>query len=212
MSKIMEQDSSIIKSLAKWENDHPYITAFVLSCLIVSYAMFSTPSVSIVDKEVAQTENISIVNIDQIQAPKRIVKKQYSTEKGEVSDTSNVDRARGVSDNPNAVDISFFPNIAPPKPAGRLKDLYPDSAKKENVEATVLVELLIAASGIVTNVKVLAIKLTKALPPTIQIRLFSDFGRDARRILKGAQFTPPIVNGKRVPIKMEMPLRFRLRK
>jgi len=62
----------------------------------------------------------------------------------------------------------------------------------------------------VRNVSVLGIRLSKALPPEIHAKVAKEFARDAKIILMSAQFSPPVVNGKRVPIKMEMPIKFRL--
>jgi hypothetical protein len=44
----------------------------------------------------------------------------------------------------------------------------------------------------------------------MQKLLKNDFASDTKKILLGAQFSPPIVNGKRSPIKMRLPLKFKL--
>lgn len=204
-------NTSIICRIQNWESKHPYVFSCIVSSIIVMYALFRSPSLEISDEDAIPTDNIQFVNIDTIQAPKRVVKKEISTEESDVSeDTTNVERAVGTSDDENAVDIAFFPNIAPPKPVSRLKKLYPKTAKEMDIEATVNVELLISANGKVKNVKILGIRLSKALPTEMSTKLTKAFSRDAFKILYGAQFSPPIVNGKQVPIKMEMPLKFRL--
>ena len=52
----------------------------------------------------------------------------------------------------------------------------------------------------------------KYATPKLEIEklLTNDFGKDALNILTGAQFTPALINGKRSPIKMELPLKFKL--
>lgn len=204
--------AGILNCLNEWDLKHPYLFSFTFSLIVVLYALIRTPSLDVIDENLTPTDLIQFVKIEEMQAPKRIVKKEITVEDStDVSeDTSNVERAVGTSDDADAVDISFFPNIAPPKPIGRLKKLYPDSGKEMNIEAVVNVELLIASNGRVRNVKILGVVLTKALPSAIHSKIAGDFARDALKILRGARFSPPVVNGKRVPIKMEMPLKFRL--
>jgi len=72
------------------------------------------------------------------------------------------------------------------------------------------VEILIAPDGIVRKVNVLAVRISKALPAELNKKLSNEFSSASIQILLGAQFSPPIVNGKRVPIKMELPLNFRM--
>ncbi len=93
---------------------------------------------------------------------------------------------------------------------GKLRRIYPQSAREMNLEATLNVELLVAPDGRVKRVQIIGIRLSKDLPPESYGRLVKDFSRAAVQILLGAQFTPPIVQGKKVPIKMELPLKFRL--
>jgi len=208
---IPKRKFGIIKFLADYDERHPYVFAFIISMIIVSYMFFSTPSLEVSEENMISSENITFIDMDTIQAPKRVVKKDVSATEGDVSeDTSNVERATGTSDDADAVDISFYPNVAPPKPIGRLKKYYPEAAKENNIEAKVIIELLISASGKVKNVNILGVRLSKQLPPELYSKISKLFAKDARRILLGARFTPPIVNGKQVPIKMEMPLNFRL--
>jgi len=194
-----------------WEREHPYAVSFFLSLIIISYMLFYTPSLEFSKEDFSPVENIQFLDIETIQSPKRVVKKEVTTDEVDVSEeTTNVERAVGTSDEESAVDVSFVTNFIPPKPVGRLKKIYPKSGKEHNVEAIINVELLIAANGKVKNVNILGIKLTKALHPELYRQIARDFTRDARKILLGAQFTPPIVEGRQVPIRMEMPLRFRL--
>ena len=206
----------MIKCLARFfsylmikEDEHPYSFSFVLSVLIVAYIIFHTPKINLSNTNLDTTEDeIHFIDIERMSAPKRIVKKQMSTTATDAS--VSTERAIGTSDEANAVDISFFPNIASPKPVGRLKKIYPEAARKEEVEAVVTTEILINASGKVVNVRIIGIRLSKAVTTEMSAILNKDFARDAMRILLGAQFTSPIVNGEKVPIKMELPLKFKL--
>lgn len=186
---------------------NPYLYSFLLSVFFISFFLFYSPSLDI-EEDISPTEKLTIVDIDTIEAPKRIVKKTISTEEGEVSETETTERAKGTSDLSNAVDLSFYPNIAPPKPIGRLKKIYPKSAREMSIEATLYVEIFIAPSGKVINVHIRGARLNKDLPPDVYGKIVADFTRAARKTLIGARFTPPVVQGKKVPVKMEMPLRF----
>ncbi len=106
--------------------------------------------------------------------------------------------------------VKGSPNIIPPKPVGKLKILYPNSARDSNVEATVTTEITIDINGKVTSVRILRVKLSKKVSLEIEKLLANDFGKDALNILMGAQFTPAIIDGKRCPIKMQLPLKFKL--
>ncbi len=121
-----------------------------------------------------------------------------------------MERAYGASDDPNAVDLAFQPNVVPPRPIGKLKKYYPQAAREKGVEAVINVELLIASNGRVKAVRVLGIRLSKALPPETHSEMAKAFARDAIKILQVVRFSPPVVQGKNVPVKFEMPLRFRL--
>ncbi|MBP7605099.1 MAG: hypothetical protein KBA15_14315 [Spirochaetes bacterium] len=199
------------RSFEIWQGRHPYEFSFLLSALFMAYLLFSSESLDINREDLSSMENIQFIDMETVQSPRRIVKKDVSLDKTDSADQSaDVERAMGVNDDANAVDLAFFPNIAPPRPIGRLEKRYPKIASELNVEAVINVEILISSTGKVRNVSVLGIRLSKALPPEIHAKVAKEFARDAKIILMSAQFSPPVVNGKRVPIKMEMPLKFRL--
>ena len=203
--KMRETIIGIWRSFEMWERRHPYGFSFLLSALFMAYLLFSSESLDIDREDLSSMENIQFVDMETVQLPRRIVKKDVSLEKTASDDQSaDVERAMGVNDDPNAVDLAFFPNIAPPRPIGRLVKRYPKIASELNVE------ILTSSTGKVRNVSVLGIRLSKALPPEIHAKVAGEFARDAKIILMNAQFSPPVVNGRRVPIKMEMPLKFRL--
>lgn len=191
------------------EEKYAYLVSLGFSLLMAGFILFYTPSVELVEN--TQTESqIHIINLDKISAPRRKVKKAISTENGDPTTEETVDRAQGTSLSENAVDLAFYPNIVPPKPLGKLKRIYPKIAKEKSVEAVLNTVLLISAEGKVTSVNVVAVRLSKSLPPDVYGIISAAFSRDAVKILLGAQFSPPVVEGKRVPIKMEIPLRFKL--
>ncbi len=198
-------------AVVRFESEHPYLFAFFISVVILTYAVFRTPSDLVSDTDFSDTDELIFLDMDTIAAPQRLVKKQVSADEGDESaEAADVERATGISEDENAVDISFFPGIVPPRPIGRLPKYYPKIAAENNVEAVVNVELLIASNGIVKNVSVIRVRLTKELPADLKNRIMSEFARDAKKTLLGAQFSPPVVEGKRVPIRMMTPLRFEL--
>jgi outer membrane biosynthesis protein TonB len=199
-----------LDNLKRFDREHPYIFSFVLSCFITAFIIFYSPQFDDTSENIVPYDNIQFIDIDTSEAQKRVVRKELSADTTDTSEPSDVERAVGVSDDPNAVDLSFYPNIAAPKPIGRFKKLYPKSAKDMNLEAQINVELLISPSGKVLSVNILGIRLSKALPPELHSVIAKDFARDARAILMAARFTPPVVDGKNVPIRMPLPLKFRL--
>lgn len=209
---IAEYFIKFIKLIMYYDDKHPYVSSFILAIIITLYFLFRIPFIETAEDTIVLTQEMIIVNIDKIQAPRRIVKKEISIEESEVAtkNTNIIERAVGISEDASAVDIAFFPNIAPPRPVGRLKKRYPKIAREMNIEAVINIELLISKDGKVRNVKILGIRLSKALPAELHSEIAGLFSKDAIKILLGTQFTPPIISGKRVPIKMEMPLRFRL--
>ncbi len=191
------------------EEKYAYLISLSLSLLIIGFILFYTPSVELVENMEVETQ-MQIINLDKISAPRRKVKRAISTEKGEPALEETVERAQGTSLSENAVDLAFYPNIVPPRPLGKLKELYPKIAKEKNVEAILNAVLLISAEGKVLSVNVVAVRLSKSLPPDIYGAISAAFSRDAVKILMGARFSPPVVEGKRIPIKMEIPLKFKL--
>jgi outer membrane biosynthesis protein TonB len=209
--EIAQSHFRLFEHLAGFEERHPYLFSFIVALLFLAYLLFHSPSLEISEDDLKPAENIQFVDIDTLQSAQRVAKQDISTEEGEAMPSEAApDRATGVSDDSNAVDISFYPNVAPPRLVTSLPKYYPQLAKDNRIEAVVYVELLIGTNGIVRNVSILGISLSQALPPERHSAVARDFARDAIRTLQGAQFTPPVVNGSRVPIKMEMPLKFRL--
>lgn len=197
--------------LAQFDTEHPYIISTIISVLIITLLVFYAAPFELTEEDFASPDRIEFIDIDMIesQAIKRSVKKDYSSEEGEVS-SSNVERATGTSDDANALDLAFHPNIAPPKPIGEIKKRYPKIAREKNVEALVTVQILIASTGKVKSVNILRIKLFKEFPPELHSKIAKAFARDAVKTFTSVRFTPPIVNGKKAPVKMDMSLRFRM--
>jgi hypothetical protein len=201
----------VLTRISRFEDEHPYRFSFMLSLALVAYLFFSSSSLDLTRDDLAPTENIQFIDIDTISAPKRITRSEISTDEGVPADeAAPVERALGTSDDANAVDIAFYPNIAPPRPVGRLKKIYPQHAREMGIEAIVNVELLISANGRVKYVTILGMRLSRELSPESYGEVSRSFVRAAREILLGAQFTPAIVEGQQRPIKMEIPLKFRL--
>ena len=153
---------------------------------------------------------LTILDIDAIQAPRRVFKKKLDITDSPIEAVEEVEKSVGTGDSENAVDLAFYPGVIPPKPVGRLKKLYPAEAREQNTEAIVYLELEVASSGRVTGVKVLGTRLLKELPPELDVKLKMEFAATAKKILLGSRFTRPEIEGKYVPVKMELPLRFSL--
>ncbi|MCP4133919.1 MAG: hypothetical protein GY754_23315 [bacterium] len=193
-----------------WGIKHPYTISFFVALAHMLFILFYASAVEIVtDPEVSET--IQILSIDKIAAPRRVVKKQISTEEGDPVEDQTIDRSKGTSLEESAVDMDFYPSIAPPRPAEKLKELYPSIGREEEVEALLNVELVILPNGKVASVKVRGVRLSKSYPPEMRNRLWAAFSAEAVKILLGAKFTPPVIQGKKIPVRMDFPLNFKLR-
>ena len=205
----------LIDGIRAFEERHPYAFASIPSIAIILFSLFFSFSSGPFDDDTIDTEEMQILDMDTVSAfavPKRVTKTDYSTDTGEARSEKPpdaVERATGESDD-GAVDLSFYPNVVPPRLVGSIEQRYPKIARELQVEAVVMVELLIGASGKVLNIGFLGIRLMKDLPPDLKERVASQFYRDARMMLQGARYSPPVVDGKNVPVKMEERLIFRL--
>ena len=210
MNKILDHDKSIIGILARFEREHPYMAAFIGAVVFTVVILFYAPSEEIIDQDMSFSDTISIINIDEIKTPKRKVKKQVS-DKGDPSDPTDVDRASGMSDAKNAVDITMNPSIVPPKPPpGSLRILYPKYAREKSIEAMVYTQLLVAANGKIKKVKINYVKILKELSADVKPIMIRAFTKAAYKTLIGAQFSPPVIKGKNVPVVTLFNLRFQL--
>ncbi len=194
--------------LSYLDEKHPYLIPLFISLAVTTVVLFYTSPIYLADMNIP-SDTLEFINLESVSTPGRIVKQDVSAVTGE-SEVSTAERAMGTSDQESPIDISFYPNIAVPKPVGRLKKIYPKSAREQDLDATVNVEILIAPDGIVRRVNILAVRISKALPADLNKKFSNEFSSAAVQILLGAQFSPPIINGKRVPIKMELPLNFRM--
>lgn len=146
--------------------------------------------------------------VDEVFGNEYVKKEEKKTEVSK--DQEGSEDGEGDFNASGAVDLAFMPGIRPPSPVGRLKKVYPDIARSEDVEAQVMTELLIAASGRVVKVNVIGVRLSKELPPEKVSEMKRAFAVAANQTFRGAQFSRTIVNGKSVPIRMEIPLNFTL--
>ncbi|MBN1533149.1 MAG: energy transducer TonB [Spirochaetes bacterium] len=208
-----ERHPEVLKKIAQWQEQHPYRFAFIIAMVMFCYILFYSPPLELTEEDITPTDDIVFLDIDKIQSQlaRRVTRRDVSPTEGEIDpNKSDVDRAYGMTDDPNAVDLAFQPNVVPPRPIGRLMKLYPRIAREKGIEAMINVELLIASNGRVKAVRILGIRLSKALPPDIHTAIAKSFARDSITILQNVRFSPPVVQGKNVPVKFEMPLRFRL--
>ena len=146
---------------------------------------------------------------------------QYVEDKKKVVDPSKVNVNTGGSDYGDdygegdgaggfggAIDLSFRPEVRVPRLVTRLKKVYPAGAREMNLEARLMTEVLITSEGLVKGVRVVWISLSKELPAETTQKFRREFSNAARQILMGAQFTPAVVGGKTLNVRMEQPLNF----
>ena len=69
---------SILTRISRWEDEHPYIFSFGISLVFVLYMLFSAPSLDTSDEDMVSIENIRFIDIETIQAPKRITRQEIS--------------------------------------------------------------------------------------------------------------------------------------
>jgi len=206
----IKKNSTIKESFNSFEDKHPYIVSFTISLFFLSYLIFRTPSLELIHDNTNKNENIQFVNIDEIKAQKRVVKKDIS-ENNDDSETKNVSRASGTSDDADAVDLAFYANVAPPRLINRLKKDHPKIAKEMNVEASVTVALLISATGKVKHVNIIGIRLSKDLPQDVYSKMTKAFYKYAMNSLYSARYSPTVIDGKKRPVKIDTVVHFRLR-
>ncbi len=210
-NKINLTKFNFLEKIAKLDDKHPYLISFIISLILCCVILFKSASYTEAVMSSEAVTQLEFISMEEIKSPKRKVSKEISSESSDQSeDSADVDRAVGTSEAEDAVDISFYPNIAQPKVIGRLPRIYPSEAMNDEIEAIVNVELLISKEGKVLDVTILGTRLSKDLPPDLYASISASFIRDVKKILKGARFTPPVVNGRTVPIKMSYPFKFKL--
>ncbi len=202
---------SIKAGLHDIEERHPYVFSFMLSLAILSYLFFRVPSLELIHDSTNANENIQFVNIDEIQAQKRVVKKDISEETDNSKTNENVSRATGTSEDADAVDLAFYANVAPPRLVSKLKKDHPKLAKEMNIEASVTVALLISATGKVKHVNIIGIRLSKDLPREIYEKMTRAFYQYAMNSLYSARYSPTIIDGQKRPVKIDTVVHFRLK-
>lgn len=126
------------------------------------------------------------------------------------SSVKQSESSEGTGGTGGAVDLGFMPDVVAPKPVGALMKKYPKAASEQGIEAIAYVEIMIDANGQVKAVNVVGVKLSKDMLPDAAEAMKKLFAADAVTILMAAKFTPPVVKGKSVPVKMDMPLNFKL--
>ncbi len=162
---------------------------------------------------VSRRRGVEIIEIDEIfgnlyvEDKKKLLDNTRSLPAGDYADGDDYGDGSGGGFG-GAIDLGFRPDIRPPRLVTSLRKIYPQGAKEMNVEAKMMLEVVINTDGVVKRVHVTGIRLSKELPKAISDTLIRDFSAAARQIVLGAQFTPAIINGKPAMVKMESPLNF----
>ncbi|MES0490153.1 MAG: energy transducer TonB [Leptospirales bacterium] len=208
LKKVIEIAKIIVSYLNERYNKRPYTFSFVASLLVITFTLFFSPYRGLHTPDDI-IDIFELINVDKISLPKRKVKKDIDPDSQTENEDPDVERAEGQID--DALDLSFYPDIIPPRPIGALKKIYPESARQMDVEAVVFVSVAISQSGKVLAVKVLVVKLSKSLPPELEKSLKADFTRDAIAILSQVRFTSTLYEGKKISVIKEFPFQFKLK-
>lgn len=94
-------------------------------------------------------------------------------------------------------DLSLSPSITPPRIISQQPPKYPASAREQKIEGTVVLYLVIGASG-----KPEEVLLYRSLHP--------DLDKEAIRTTKNLRFTPALQNGQPIPISQFFEVNFQL--
>jgi len=188
-----------------WIKKRPYTFSFTISLLTIIIALFYRSANSFND-DFAEMQPIEMIDI---MMPKASASNnsELSTDEGS---TNVSDQSMGAAEN-DAVDLSFYPNMTLPRPIGGLPNDYPEIARDSNVEAKVLLQILINKEGIVIQVKIINIKLHKELPRQKRQQIMRAFKQTTISMLKRTRFTPTKINGVKVAIKYETSIMYDLK-
>ncbi len=207
-----EKDSGVswFDKTGQATQNHPFYFSFTISFLLLTFALFYSSAGSI--QRMEETVDVfQVLDIDKVLMPKRMSKREIAiSSEAETPVSEQVERAEGLSDAEDAVDLAFYPDVVPPRPQGKLQKIYPEEGRQKEIEAIVFVSLVIGQEGNVLSVNVLSTRLSKPLPDEVTETMKKKFAIAAVKIMQSARFSPPIIDGKKVSIIMEMPLKFEL--
>ena len=192
----------ILTSLGRLYDQHRYYFSFVLTLILTSFVIFYRIS----NPYGIEDDALDILDFVDVSIKRPKVKQNKEVDpNADFDPTSQVDNIEK-----EAVDISFFSGITPPRLIGRLIKEYPAIAKKNEIEGVVFLEMIISREGKVIKVDVIGVKLNKILPLQVKSQVSKLFAQATQRILYKARYTRPFIQNKNVPIKMETSLRFSL--
>jgi outer membrane biosynthesis protein TonB len=189
-----------------WLETHPKLIFGFVAIFIIAIIVFLAPKEILISGD-EPVEVLEFVDVTAI-SPNQDKDKSEDDPNNKEVDQNKFDKIENLRK--QAEDLSFFPNISAPRPIGRLKQYFPESARQQRIEATLYLELLIDASGKVRALKVLRGKLSKNLPTPAKTKMLAEFAKSARRSLLGQKFTVTKINGVPKPIITEFPLNFTL--
>jgi len=154
------------------------------------------------DPKPGKKQKISIVDEKQ-QTQERITEQSPPAPEESYTDeeSSEIDRAE---------DLGFHSDARVPRPLTRLKKIYPEKARQLEVEAVVFLSLVIGSDGGVLKIEIHGVQLKKKVNAETDQLLVRLFAQSAREILAEAKFTPAVINGKKTPVVMDLPLHFNL--
>lgn len=181
--------------LSQFYDLHNYFASFLLALLItVVFIFYRSSEVYLQDNISELFEFVEIELFDTSQS---------------ASSSEEIDPNQVIASiEATAVDMSFVKGVNGPKIIGGLKRDYPKIAEKNQIEAVVLLEIIINVDGRVVKTNVIGVQIKKSLPAELKRQVKQAFARSADKMMKKARFTTPKINGREVPIKLEIPLDF----
>jgi TonB family protein len=117
---------------------------------------------------------------------------------GTVKVSGNSSTSQTVEDG-EILDASPEGPVSQPKAIKRVEPDYPEKARKENVDGSVFLEVIIDSEGNVQKVKVL-----KESSPHFE------FGKEAVKAVRQWKFEPTVYNGKPVAVRVRFSVEFNL--
>lgn len=108
------------------------------------------------------------------------------------------------------VNLNRYPNISKPNMINVIEQEYPELAKEFQVEACLVINLVVAASGRVKQVKVLSMTLSKDLEEELDQKIRKEFLNHTMVKYFEARFNRTFLNDKYVPVEFNTFINYKL--
>jgi hypothetical protein len=111
----------------------------------------------------------------------------------------------------DVINLNRYPNILKPGIINAAEQKYPELAKELQVEAQLVINLLVAASGRVKRIKVLSMTLSKELEGKLAKKIRKEFIKHTLVKYFEARFDRTLLNDKYVPVEFDTFLNYKLK-